>query len=370
MHKPCCYRSALGLDQGFCGECGRPLLRCSAFEECSGLLDDDGRCGICVAPELWLDAGAQVGARAGGALSLPLVFRNASQVARPLFLHSLHLRQGDADWQAVQVPWDRLDAQSSAATPVTLDLRERAGTQHIDLLMVVATRWRWREELFAFNSGLEVKVESDQALSVQQNITYAADAPQTGATIYAPLRMENSAKQQTPTSDAPRPMELVRAGRMEREFGLRSGPRGVTVPRKVQLEWKGWHAGQVPPDGPIVAEEGLLILGRSRTKIAGGSGDVRLLARNPAGEVDENSSLAISRRHLGLYIENDRLMLRVESERGAWINSQRLDRGCAQAIGDGDVVSTQRSALPGACLKVRFLAHHDVVHTVQLLCQA
>jgi len=42
----CCYQHAVQADAVFCGDCGKPLLRCMAFEECGGLVRDDGCCAV------------------------------------------------------------------------------------------------------------------------------------------------------------------------------------------------------------------------------------------------------------------------------------------------------------------------------------
>jgi len=377
MHHPCCYRSALDSASSFCGDCGGPLLRCAAFDECSGLVDTDGLCSVCIAPELYLDAGAAESASVGGALALPLVVRNAAQVGRPLFLRGLWVREsGGGDWRAIDVAWERLDAGASAPAPVDASSLERSGTHRVEVLIAVASRWRWREEVVAFSATLEVTVEGSDAVSVQQNITYApgsqsdAGAPQTGATIYAPFRMESSERGAAATTSKPRALELVRAGRLEREFGLRGGRDGVAVPRAARLVWSGFGVGTTPVDGPIVTSGGSLTLGRARSKAAGGPNDVRLLALRsdgPAGDtVDEAASRGISRRHLDLWIENDRLMLRVESERGVSVNSVLQPRGSVLALGDGDTFSPLRGEPTGATVRVRFEIHHDVVHAVEL----
>ncbi|HOZ27183.1 MAG TPA: hypothetical protein PLH23_18055, partial [Hyphomonadaceae bacterium] len=74
---PCCYQHALAKDAVFCGECGKPLLRCMAYQECGGLVGDDGCCSVCVRPQLFLDKDAVTDVKAGGVLVLPLVFYNA-----------------------------------------------------------------------------------------------------------------------------------------------------------------------------------------------------------------------------------------------------------------------------------------------------
>lgn len=362
MHHSCCHRSALDESSAHCSDCGGPLLRCAAFEECSGLVDTDGLCEVCIAPALVLDGALE--ARVGGALSIPLTVKNTARIARPLFLVGVWVRGAGGEWVPHETVWDRLDGDEAKALTIHAKPFEREGAQRLDVAFAFASRWRWREEVFAYTTGLEVKVDGDSAVTVQQNITYAADAPQTGATIYAPLRFEGGSPGARSADTGRRVLDLMRAPKLERTLGLRGTPAGPAVPRGVNLAWSGFERGCAPTDGPLVTHDGALGLGRSRTKSQGGTNDVRLLARTRDGAVDEDDSLGISRRHLTLWIENDRLMARVDSDRGAYLNGSRLKRDETHALEDGDVLAPLASGRAG--LRVHTEAHHGVCHTVRL----
>ncbi|MCP3915250.1 MAG: FHA domain-containing protein [bacterium] len=368
MQAQCCHRAALDRTAAFCDDCGQPLLRCPAFEECGGLLDSDGCCEECVAPELALDADGVRAARVGGALSLPLIVTNASRARRPLFVKGLWTREAGGDWRAVEVPWERLDAGTSAPIAVRAEALERAGVHQLEIALAVATRHQWREEVLAFTTGLALTVEGEEALTVQQNITYAADAPQTGATIYAPLRVQ-AAESPCAAPAAPKALPLTRASRLERALDLRGYDDGTVVPRTVRVVWRGFGDREAPPAGPIGGSEGLLTLGRSRARVGGGTNDARLLALAGPGDfsgIDEAASRGISRQHFGLCVENARLVLRVESDLGAWINGEQVPRGTSVLLRDGDRFSP--IARTRGCLAVRasFESHHGVVETVTL----
>lgn len=357
MHHDCCYRTAIAADAAFCGECGGPILRCAAFEECAGLVDTDGRCGVCVAPELIL--GTTRTTQVGGLVSLPFVVRNASSVGRPLIVDRLLVRENGGPWREQELTWERLDAGATAPATVTTSPLSNAGSHRIEVTFVVCSRWRWREEVMAFSAGLELDVASGDGVTVQQTINVDSEAMAgTGGTIYAPLRFDGGGPVAADTLDA-RQLDLVRASRIERELGLRGGRDGLCVPRAVRAEWRGFPDGAAPVPGPIASRDGVLAIGRSRTAQQGGEGDVRLLALDGRGAVDEERSLRISRRHFSLWIQNDRLMLRADSSRGGDVAGVHVPAGESVALENGD-----RFAAGGAGVSVRFEAHHGTVHTV------
>lgn len=376
MHHDCCYRTALkaapdaDASEGssrragasFCGECGGPILRCAAFEECGGLVDTDGRCSVCVAPELIL--GSTRTTRAGGVVSLPFVIRNASSVGRPLVVSRLLVRENGGPWREEELPWERLDAGATAPATVTTSPLDREGSHRVEVAIVVHSRWRWREEVLAFSAGLELDVASGDSVTVQQTINVASEGMAgSGGTIYAPLRFDGGGPISAETLDA-RQLELVRASRLERELGLRGDDQGLVVPRGARAEWNGFAGGAAPLPGPIATRDGVLAVGRSRTALQGGDGDLRVLASGPDGAVDQELSLEISRRHFSLWIQNDRLMLRADSSRGGELAGAHIASGACAPLRDGDVFRPHGRAR-GAGVEVRFDAHHGVVHTVR-----
>lgn len=317
-----------------------------------------------MAPELKIDRAGVREAKVGGALSLPLVLRNGARVGRPLFLKGLWTREAGGEWQPVEVSWERLEPGQSAPLYVRAAAFDQAGVHGLEIMLALATRWRWREEVTSFHSALSLTVEGDAGLTVQQNISYAADAPQTGATIYAPIKVTSEGADRPRAAGEARPLILTRAERLEREFGLVGYGDGTTVSRAVRLCWRGFDEGHAPADGPLVAPGGLMSLGRARARIQGGTGDVRLVASTRDGKLDEPASLGISRRHFELCVENARLVLRVESDRGAWINGQHVPRGSSTPLRDGDRFSPIAKDRGRIAVTASFETHHGVVETI------
>lgn len=364
MHHSCCYRSAHDRGNAHCAECGSPLLRCAASTECGGLVDTDGACNVCILPVVTL-GGAQE-ARVGGAVSLPLSLRNNAQTGRPLFLVGLWIRESGGAWRQQDVAWDRLDCGKSGALPVQSSAFDRTGSHLIEIAFAVSSRWRWREEVFAYTTGLDVTVGEDAAVTVQQNISYSAEAAQPGATIFAPVNLHMDREGRRDVDARGQVLALMRASKLERSLGLRGASDGTAIPRGAKLAWKGFRNDTSPFDGPLTSADGVLTLGRSRSIAQGGNNDVRLLALSASGTIDEQASLEISREHFCLWIENDRLMLRVESERGGFIEGEHHGRGAAVSLQSGDTFSPVRGTPRGAALRVNFESNHGTCHTVQI----
>lgn len=363
LAKECCYRSALVQDAAFCAECGRTILRCMAFSECAGLVAPDGQCSVCVAPGLSLDAGTISRAKLGGGLSLPLTLSNRSAVARPLFVCGVWVRVGEGEWRAQDLPWERIEAGASGNLAAQTGILEHAGVHRLEIALAVESRYRWRRETFAFVAGLEVTVEGDAVAEINQTITLSADTIEPGATVYAPMRLDRPDEADAGAVEA-QPLPLRRAERLETAFGLRGDPGPVRVPRDVRFLWRGFGPSDAPQDGEIRTHDGLLALGRSRTKLAGGTGDIRMLASAQGGGIDETLSVAISRNHAGLYVENERLMLRAESDNGLLLDDEPLQRGAALALKDGSVVGCLPKHPDAAALRFSYEVHHGLVETV------
>ena len=358
----CCYRTALDSDAGYCGDCGKPVFRCMAYEECGGLLDSEGRCPICIAPELYLEAGAVKGARVGGAMSLPLIVRNASTVGRPLFITGMWSREGNGDWSPIRLPWERLEAEQSAPIAATADRLDKAGSHSLSILISAVSRWRWREEAFAFTSNLNLTIEADDA-GLVNNVNISGEKIGAGAMVHI-VNKNDGASAGAERLVETKQLELTRADNDGRSFGLRGMGDGTWVPRTVRCIWKGFGDDGAPADGPLVTSDGVLSLGRAKTKLAGGSGDARLLVYGRDGALDEGASRAISRHHFDLYIESNRLMLRVNSENGVRLNGKALGRSKAAQLCDGDVIEPLVKAPNCLAIHVRFEINHGSVDAV------
>lgn len=351
----CCYKSALDREATFCGACGKPILRCMACEECAGLLDDRGLCTVCVAPYLQVDAGALMAARVGGAVALPISIGNLSGVGRPLFVTGLWSREGSGDWREENIGWERLDAGESRPISIVANQIERSGAHGLQLLIALASRWRWRQENFAFTANLTLMVD-DSGSDKGPVVNIGGESAGHGNLVY--ISGKNDAKSDIQRSDEAVQLALIRAEREERRLGLRGIDAETWVPRNAEFIWKDFGEGDAPFEGPITTQDGMLAVGRSRTRRQGGEGDVRLLVFANAGVLDEEASRLISRRHFELYIESDRLILRVTAGSGLRVNGNAFGEGKTVRLADGDVIAPIVSAPDRLALRVTFRTEH------------
>lgn len=351
----CCYKSALDEDATFCGECGKPILRCMACEECAGLLDDRGLCTVCVAPYLQVDAGALTAAKVGSAVTLPMSVANLSGVGRPLFITGLWSREGAGPWREENLGWERLDAGESRPISIVANQIERAGAHGLQVLIALASRWRWRQENFAFIANLTLMVE-DAVSGQGPVVNIGGESAGHGNLVY--ISGKNDTKPEVQRSDQAVELVLVRAEREERRLDLRGLDSESWVPRNAEFHWSGFADSDVPFDGPIMTRDGMLAVGRSRLRSQAGEGDVRLLVYEPSGELNEEASRKLSRRHFELYIESDRLVLRVTAGSGVRVNGNAFGEGKTIRLSDGDVIAPIVSS-PGVLeLRVSFRTEH------------
>jgi hypothetical protein len=367
---PCCYQHAVTAGAVFCGDCGKPLLRCMAFQECGGLVGDDGWCSVCVRPQLFLDKDAATEVKSGGVLVLPLVFYNASSVARPLFITDLWVREGDGPRRRVELPWKRLDAGGSNRVNIQTGALERQGRHGIEITFAAATNYFMREERFAFTSLLGLEVEQGGSLVINQTINTSGAG--TGSdTVYAPIRLETTgdAAKKAPGGKAAE-LALQRADAFEAANGVRGytdGPlKGVVVGRAARIVWKGFGP-RGPSAGPITTQESMLALGRGTPVSEGGENFVQLLVTDASGIIDVQMSQAISRRHLELFIQNGRLCARVTGSAGVLVGEHRHGADDALAvIGHGDVVKILPKYPEALSLQVRMRAAHGAIDEITL----
>lgn len=377
MNQNCCQSSASVAQNRFCNDCGDPLFRCPAFECCGGLLDHDGKCSVCFSPKLELHGGHSNRATVGDTFTLPLKLSNQCQVNRELYVKGVWYRKGNDEWQPCYLPWDRLPPRVDQPINLIFDRLQFAGSHRVEIVIGLASRWQWQEEVFAFSAGLEVRVAGDKELVVQQNINYSAGAPQTGATIYAPIRISSDSDDTLPPRhQTSQELPLVRASVYERSFGWRGTSlngmpnveqnRIVNVKRSAKFQFKGFFERDIPLESPILSPNGMLSFGRSRTRKQGGTSDVRMLVFRNDNRIDEQVSIGISRDHFVLWLERGRLMLRVNSEAGLLVNSSRQKKGDIVEVKHGDVISPLVSHPRKLELKVEFEVEHDEVTGIQI----
>jgi hypothetical protein len=357
----CCYLSALESEATYCDECGKPLIRCMSFEECAGLLDDNGLCTVCVAPHMQIEAGALTEAKVGGSVALPISIANLSAIARPLFVTSLWSREGAGAWREERLGWEKLTAGQSRAMTITADQLEQSGVHNIEIQIEVATRWRWRQECYVFSANISLGIE-DKEGKAGPIVNIGGESAGHGNTVYIAGKTNKDSKENI--SQRAIDLVLARAEKEERRLKLRGLEENLWVPRQTKFRWQGFPADQTPMEGPILSADGILGAGRSRTRQEGGIGDVRLLIHDNDGVVDQDLSRLISRRHFELYIECDRLILRVTGSGGVRVNGKAFGPDKIVNLHNGDVIAPLVSAENVVSLTTKFQTEHGRVSAV------
>ena len=332
----CCYRSAGSSDSAFCGQCGDPLLKCGNFATCKGLLNTENYCPACFAPELKL-LSDQTKVSVGQAAHLKLDLVNRSTSVRFLMVKQAWIRIANGEWSKIELSWDRVETGQAKPIRFTTSQLESGGNLGAEIVLMLGTQHGFREEVVVFSANFTIAVEDRQDVVVQQNIHYSADAPQTGATIYAPVRVQADQRNEPSNTTRSQQLNLHRAPRYETQFGVRPATRPHVNPATV-VEFHDAISGFRGPVEQFGQRCSKLVFGRSRSKEQGGSNDVRLLYSQADGTVDESASLQISREHFCMYAEQGVLKLRALSNRGIRLDRKLILPGDVQIIGDGSKI--------------------------------
>jgi len=337
-----------------------------AFSECGGLVGEDGLCHACVAPHLQIIPGATMNAPVGGSVALPFDLYNASTIDRPLLVTGLWSRE-KGDWRKERLGWEQLDPGARAPASVTAQEFDRAGLHEVEIMWTVATRWRARQEDFAFSTRVLLTI-ADEKSRTGAVVQISSENEMNGNVIQITDNSGRGARDEGKVISAI-DMNIQRLDREERRLGLRGIGRDTRVTRSAMFNYSGFGKDETPLAGlPIVTEDGLLAFGRSRTVQADGEGDVRLLVTGPDGtSVDEDVSRMISRRHFELYIANDRLMLHVSGSNGVRINGEAHGPDKVVQIDDGDVIAPLVKLPDALAVTVRFTREFDKVSAITLV---
>jgi len=185
-----------------------------------------------------------------------------------------------------------------------------------------------------------------------------------GNTVYISNKTDADTRQLA--LDSAHRLELVRAEKEERRLGLRGIEENLWVPRKTQFEWRGFKSGQSPANGPILSSDGILVAGRSRTRREGGLGDIRILVEDEQGQFNEDLSRMISRRHFELYVECDRLILRVNGGGGVRINGEAYGPGKIIPLSSGDIIAPLVTVEEALALTTDFKTEHGRVSAITM----
>lgn len=354
----CCMATALEDGSAtFCMECGKPLLRCMAFQECGGIVDDTGLCPVCVRPHLQITPGATMKAPVGGSVAVPFELVNASGIDRPLFIKGLWSRES-GEWREERLGWEKLLRAERAAASVTARELSSPGLHEIEIMFAVSTQWRTRQEQFAFSTRVQLEIPAE-ARDSAPTIEISSKNQMNGNIIQLQEREKRP-------DDEGRVLEVIdmrirRLDREECELGLRRNEDGSGVPRSALFEFFGFSAERAPAGAaPILNPDSMIVFGRAPLRSKGGETDVRLLiADDGSGQVDEVLSRQISRRHFEIYIENERPILRVAASNGLRINGKAFGPDKTVLLSDGDRICPLVDDPEKVSLEVRFRRELD-----------
>ncbi|MEP0190005.1 MAG: FHA domain-containing protein [Erythrobacter sp.] len=336
-----------------------------AFDQCSGLVGADGLCRACVAPHLIIVPGATMHAPVGGSVTLPFDLMNASDKDRPLFITGLWSREG-SEWREERLGWEELGPKHRASASVVARDISKPGTHEIEIMFAVATRFKQREERFAFSTRVLLTIQGESS-SVGPTIQISSENEMNGNVIQIHDNNSGSDVSTGKVIDAI-DMKLVRLDLEERTLGLRGMDDGSSVRRSAAFEFTGFPGDHHIPSGlPPVTPDGLLIFGREKSRQNGGTSDVRILATDANGKLDREISKQISRRHFDVFLENDCLIIRARGRNGLRLNGKALPNEARATLNDGDRIEPLVDHGELIALKVRFSREHNRVTGVKFV---
>ncbi|MEM6908640.1 MAG: FHA domain-containing protein [Pseudomonadota bacterium] len=331
-----------------------------AFAECGGIVSESGHCPICVQPQLQIAEGATLRGSVGGSVAVPFELVNGSQVDRPLFVKSLWSREG-GDWREERLGWEKLASGARASASVTACEIERPGLHEVEILWTVGTRWKTREEQFAYSTSVFLEVPDTQH-QPNSNIQINGENQQ-GNVIQIKVPDGGGAGIERVVTAID--MKVERQDREERRLKLRSIDGMQFVSRAAQFEFHGFPEGHAPPAAqPIVTPDAMLKFGRGYSRAEGGDTDVRLLATGADGSLDEAGSRVISRRHFEVYVENDRPVLHVAGGNGLRVNNTSYSVDDLITLQPGDVISPIQDRPDALSLHVTMRRERDRISRV------
>lgn len=321
----------------FCPECAHPLFRCAA-PGCGGLVTPLGHCPACIDLRLSLEPGAVLDARLGECLEVPLSLRNNAS-GRPLSITHVVLDEINAQ-DDVPISWERLDTGQTRAFKVVTRPFEHAGRRSLKVTIVAAAALDEVEESYAFSGDVAVGVEGREP---ERDVTINLGGAQlgTGTMVVANSRADTGRKRPVPL-EVRTEVPLERAERYEVERGFRGyAGSGVRLPRNVEFVYAGFPAADTPRNGPLL-QRAVIRCGRNGRGREGRQdaqpNDLCLRVYDAAsGQIDRETSVAISRRACDFLLANDRLYVRSLSDTALAVRGERLPAGATRLVVHGDV---------------------------------
>jgi hypothetical protein len=318
-------------------------MRCVAFADCGGLVAPMQPCPSCVAPVLMIDSGAVTTAKAGERMSVPLIVLNSSVSGRTLWLKRVAKRDGKTEEQ-ITLPWEQLDARTQRRISLDTPPMVEGGTYTLNVILVLATRYKGLEEEYAFAAAVSVKVATSDAGPKKVSVTVRGTSEGTGAghNVIANIKADRAAEMAAAALDQRKIVPLERAERYELEQGIRGYRReALRVPRNVDFGFSGFAPTDTPPPGSALVWRGRLLFGRNSRapdpSANAAPNDVCLRAFDMRTKtIDEPATMAISRHHFELVVVNDRLCVHARATAGMQVNAQDLTAGQVVPIVPGD----------------------------------
>lgn len=344
-YKDCCRRSATESDSAFCPECGHSLYRCS-YPGCRSLINPLSYCPLCVRPELFVEKGAVLVAEKDECLAIPFVLVNSSPVNHALFIKNLFRYGKDIKNEPVPIGWEKLEAGHERTFSVQTEPFAGSGSIHLGLTIIVASRVEEFEELYAFAGEMRIDVErgSVEPTQISQTFNMEGASLGTGTLVYASQKQADSGikKRQAVALQTRLSIPLERQDRYERENGYRGYKEsGTRIPRNVECVYDGFPANDKPFDGPLLGLQPVIRCGRNSRRYDAQKNaqpnDLCLRIYDPkSGELDAESSAAISRHACDFIIQNDRLYVRALSDTALTKNSVALKAADIAVVNHGD----------------------------------
>ncbi len=374
-YKDCCVRSAATVDAdvGYCPDCGHVLMRCAAFSECRSLVTPTQPCVSCVAPVLMIDSGAVISAKAGERMSVPLILLNSSTAGRTLWLKRIAKREGRTEEQ-ITLPWEQLDARTERRLTLDTPPMVDGGTYTLNVILVLATRYKGLEEEYAYSAAVSVTVATSDRVAENFAFTVSGAAQGTGAghNVLANFRTDRAAEMAAAALENRKILPLERAERYELEQGIRGyRAEGLRVLRNVDFSFSGFRAEDTPNTGAALMARGRMLFGRNSRMPAPAANatpnDVCLRAFEPRSKkVDEPATMAISRHHFELVVVNDRLCIHARATGGMQVNSDDLTSGQVFPVMPGDRIVPIPGRGDKLTLRVAFASAIGVVERIDV----
>lgn len=360
-YQDCCHRAALDVKAAFCGTCRTPLIRCMNFAECLQLVDPTGPCGVCLKPELVVEAGAVVSGGVGARLAIPLKLRNHNaEIRRPIYLSRLVKRESGREPVELPVDWETVNPGEERSLLVEAGPFDTDGTHRVELLLTLSFRSKEGfDEAYVFGGALLLTVSRDQSQQVVQNINFAGAHFETGGLVKTDLSLDQRGRDGVEASHGRQVVPLERFERLELSEGVRGyQAAGVRVPRTVRFRCAGFNEADAPSFEVGLGARGALALGRSGRERDPQQNptpmDLTLRAYGPDGTLDLDKSRLISRHLLDLVVIRDRLLAHVRSAKGALVGGRAVDTGGLALLKDGDVIAATEDTQNAVAVRVRF----------------